>query len=197
MKKKTETFLLVSLDDDKAKKLAQVISSGTAKKLLDALANKTMTETEMANSLNMPIATVHYNLQQLLSSGLVSADEFHYSKKGREVLHYSLAKKYIIIAPKSTEGLSVKIKEILPVAALALVGAAVVQFAFNLFTVDKFQLTAATAESAGAASADFTQRAVAQSIPEPTNIIPLVGILFFSGAIFAILIWQLYRAIRP
>ncbi len=119
MAKKESTFLLVSLEEEKAKKLANVISNQACRKILDYLSGRDATETEIANSLDIPISTVHYNIKLLSEAGLVRSQEFHYSPKGKEVNHYSLANKYIIIAPKSTEDLSSKLKKILPAFAIA------------------------------------------------------------------------------
>ena len=114
-----ETFVLVSLEENKAKELAQVISSDACRKILDHLSAKKATESEIAKELNMPISTVHYNLKNLLQSKLVEAKEFHYSEKGKEVLHYSLANKYVIIAPKgATESFKSKLKSLLPVVGI-------------------------------------------------------------------------------
>jgi DNA-binding transcriptional ArsR family regulator len=124
---KKQTFLMVSLEEDKAKKLAQVISNDTSRKILDHLANKKASETELAKELSLPISTVHYNLKALLETKLVEATEFHYSEKGKEVLHYSLANKYVIIAPKAvTESFKDKLKNLLPVGFLIAAGAAVI-----------------------------------------------------------------------
>ncbi|MBU0535549.1 MAG: winged helix-turn-helix domain-containing protein [Nanoarchaeota archaeon] len=131
---KKETFIMVSLEEDKAKKLAQVISNDTSRKILDHLASKKATETELAKELSIPISTVHYNLKALVDCRLVEADEFHYSEKGKEVLHYSLANKYVIIAPKGmTEGFKDKLKSLLPVGFLIAAGAAVIHLAESLF----------------------------------------------------------------
>ena len=113
-----ESFMLVSLKGDKAKKLAQVMANPTCTKILDYLAGKDSTETQIAKELNIPISTVHYNLQQLVEAKLVVVDEFHYSEKGREVNHYKLANKYIIIAPQSAWGLKEKLKSLLPVVPI-------------------------------------------------------------------------------
>src|SRR3989338_1552378 len=95
-----KNLLLMSLEDEKIKQIANVISNDSCRKILDFLAEKEATESELAEKLQIPISTVHYNLQQLTKAGLVSGEEFHYSKKGREIVHYKLANKYIIISPK-------------------------------------------------------------------------------------------------
>src|SRR3989338_6028072 len=98
-------FLLVDLNEEKTKKLAETITSDTSRKILNHLAEKEETEANIAQLLQLPISTVHYHLQKLQEAGLVKVEEFHYSQKGREVNHYKLANKYIIIAPQKVEGL--------------------------------------------------------------------------------------------
>lgn len=131
---KKESFLLVSLNEDKAKELAQVITNDTCRKILDYLADNDATESNIAKDLNLPISTVHYNLQQLMKGSLVVAEEFHYSEKGKEVLHYKLANKYIIIAPKSTWGLKEKLKKIMPITAMTVVAAFAIEIANRVLT---------------------------------------------------------------
>ena len=113
-----ENFILVSLKGDQSKKLAHSISNETCRKILNYLSEtETATETDISKNLEMPISTAHYNLQLLRENGLVETKEYHYSKKGREILHYSLANKMIIIAPRASEKFLDKLKTILPVAA--------------------------------------------------------------------------------
>ena len=135
-----EKFLLVSLNESKSKQLAQAISNESCRKILDYLADKEASESELASKLNIPISTVHYNLQQLQKGGLVVVEEYHYSEKGKEVNHYKLANKYIIIAPKSTYGIKEKLKGVLPVAILMGIGAGLIQFfskSFRYASVNK------------------------------------------------------------
>ncbi|MCF7860777.1 winged helix-turn-helix domain-containing protein [Candidatus Woesearchaeota archaeon] len=118
-----ESFLLVSLNEEKSKKLAQVISNNTSRKILEILSKKSMTESELSKKLNLPMSTVHYNLKALEEAKLITADEFHYSEKGKEVNHYSLTNKYVIIAPQSdskSENFLSKLKGLLPATAVSL-----------------------------------------------------------------------------
>ena len=118
-------FLLVDLNEPKTKKLAETITSDTSRKILNHLVEKEDGEANIAKQLNIPISTVHYHLQKLQEAGLVKVEEFHYSPKGREVNHYKLANKYIIIAPGKVSGLKEKLRGILPVAGIV-VGISVV-----------------------------------------------------------------------
>ena len=127
-----EKFLLVSLNESKAKKLAQIVSNDTCRKIINFLAEKEATETNIAKELKIPISTVHYNLKHLMNAGLVTAEEYHYSKKGKEINHYKLANKYIIIAPKQAKNIKETIKKLLPVAGIVAVISIFIEF-FSLF----------------------------------------------------------------
>mgnify|MGYP001585332215 FL=1 len=63
-----KNFLLLSLEDTKIKKVSNVISNDSCRKILDYLSNKEATETEIAQNLGIPISTVHYNLHQLMET---------------------------------------------------------------------------------------------------------------------------------
>ncbi len=64
---------------------------------------------------------------------MVDSDEYHYSEKGKEVQHYRLANKYIIIAPKKTHGIKEKLKGILPVLLIISGAALVIQLTHKFF----------------------------------------------------------------
>jgi predicted transcriptional regulator len=120
-----ESFLLVSLEENKAKKLAEVISNESCRRILDFLGknNKGLTESDMAKALGLPLSTVHYNMQNLLKANLVKADEYHYSPKGKEVNHYTLTNKLIIIAPTQarTDKVMATLRRFIP-AFLGIIG---------------------------------------------------------------------------
>ncbi|MFQ5620892.1 MAG: ArsR/SmtB family transcription factor [Candidatus Nanoarchaeia archaeon] len=115
-----DTFMLVSLQEKQSKQLATVLANPTARKILDYLAKHSKaTETSLASKLKIPLSTVHYNLKQLVKGHLVKAEEYHYSQKGREVSHYSLANKYIIISPRPMWDIREKLKHVLPITIVA------------------------------------------------------------------------------
>ncbi len=142
-------FLLVDLNEDKTRKLAETITSETSRKILNHLAEKEDSEANISSALGMPISTVHYHLQKLQEASLVTVEEFHYSQKGREVNHYKLANKYIIIAPKKVSGLKEKLKGILPAALAALGIGAIIKLAQHYpaseFSAPKMLMEAAPA----------------------------------------------------
>ena len=196
-----EKFILVSLQEEKAKKLAQVISNQSCTKILDYLAEKDhATESEISKELNIPISTVHYNLQQLTEAKMVSVEEFHYSQKGKEVNHYKLANQYIIIAPKSTYGIKEKLKSLFTLLTLSLGGALFIQL-YNKTTTQfardsgSFLQTAApmaekaVEETVAAApiAADIANQTAKQINP---------ALWFLYGCIFIILVWIILELIK-
>lgn len=117
-----EKFILLDLDNEKSKELAQVISSDTARKILNLLSEKSYAETDISIKLNIPLSTVHYNIQALLKSDIVEVHDFLWSEKGKKINIYKLSNKLIIIAPKNqNNGLSDKLKSIIPAALSGLV----------------------------------------------------------------------------
>jgi len=130
-----DSFILISLKDDKAKKLGELLGNPTAKRILELLAKKEYTATDIAKELNLPLSTIHYNLTNLEQAKLVLAEEFHYSAKGKEVKHYKLANKMVIITPdQPSESIIAKLKKILPVAVIAATVTTAVQWYWNAST---------------------------------------------------------------
>lgn len=204
-----EKFLLVSLKESKAKKLAQVLSNETCRKILDYLAEKEATETELGKKLNIPISTVHYNLQCLMDGGLVLVEEFHYSEKGKEVNHYKLANKYIIIAPRSVYGIKEKLKSILPVALLTAATAGIIQIfqgKSGMIGAAKIATREAVMEAAPTLdAAPLMEKAAEEAAPVVAEAAsgagaiqaaPNIALWFLIGAISAIIIYMIIDYIR-
>lgn len=173
-----EKFILVSLKEEKTKKLSQAISNETCRSILNFLAEKEFaTETSIAKELGLPISTVHYNMRALLKNNLVEVEEFHYSKKGREVNHYRIANKLIIIAPKESEKFYNKLKKLLPV--FFIIGAAAVFV----------QMFSGKARFAAVKETEM----VAEALPASE---PNVLIWFLLGTALGVLMYFLFDLIR-
>lgn len=192
-------FLLVNLNEEKTKKLAEIISSSTSRQILNYLAEKEATETELAEKLNLPLSTAHYHLQKLQEGGLVLAEEFHYSKKGREVNHYKLANKYIIIAPRETKGLRSKLRSILPIG-LAIAGISVIIELAQRSTMQFGRVAGFGAEKAlmtAPTVADESTALANQAVQVST--LPLwahIGLWFLVGGLSAIILYIIIELIR-
>ena len=200
-----ESFVLVSLKEDKAKKLAQVITNESCKKILDYMTEHEATESELAEKLGLPISTVHYNLQHLIDSGLITADEFHYSEKGKEVNHYKLANKYIIIAPKSTWGIKEKLKSILPAALIAVAAAGFIQVFYKYFAKTAAFGMEQASRSSGVLKQEVMEevapmaadKAVERAAEIPQIILePNIALWFLYGALFVSVVYLVINIIR-
>jgi|APFre7841882654_1041346.scaffolds.fasta_scaffold40370_2 DNA-binding transcriptional ArsR family regulator len=212
-----ESFLLVSLKENKAKKLAEVIGNDTCRKILDFLAaKKSATETEISKQLSMPISTVHYNLRHLLENKLINADEFHYSEKGKEVNHYSLSNKLIIIAPQAESKFLDKLKGLLPVGLVTLAAAGIIQlmsrfrtgvystldrtaYLSNNLALGGSQAIASAPMAKGVASEAAVQAAETTTTTLRTILVQQqssLALWFLFGALFAIIMYIVWDWIR-
>ena len=108
-----EKYVLVSLEDEKAEKLANILGNKTCKKILNLLTEKEKSESEIAKELGMPLNTVDYNIKKLIKAGLIEEKKHLWSSKGKRISFYKVSNKYIIISPKKTY--QSQLKTILPV----------------------------------------------------------------------------------
>ncbi len=187
---KKETFLLVSLQEEKAKDLAKIIHNDSSRKILNYLANADFaSESQLSKELELPISTVHYNLVHLQQGGLIEVDEFHYSKKGKEINHYKLANKFIIISPKPTEKirseLKKRLKSLLPVVLVAVA----VGWVTKLFSVKNTALSASSVMIKEDASFAMASGAI-------ENTQPNVFLWFFAGVFTVVILYLIYELIR-
>lgn len=89
--------IYVSLDDLKIKEIAEVITNKTCIKILDYLADKEKTVSEISTELKLPINTVDYNIKKLVKSGFIEKKSFWWSTKGKKMPSYVVSNKQIII----------------------------------------------------------------------------------------------------
>lgn len=197
-----DKFLLVSLEDEESKELAEVLSNASCKKIISYLSDhKDATETHLSKELDIPLSTVHYNLQKLKKAKLVVVEEFHYSQKAKEVDHYKLANKYVIITPKRVKGIRAKLRGLLPVG-LVIIGIGVVIEFVTRFSggvgapARAFQEAAPLAQEAAdtalVASPEFAQKTAEVVVSQPIS----WGIAFIIGGLAAISLYALFMYIQ-
>jgi len=114
-----EKYLLFNLEDEKSKKLGEVISNETCKKIVNSLAEKEMSETEISQGLGIPLNTVEYNLKKLIEAGIIEKSKHWWSVKGKKIETYKVVNKIILIAPKKT--MAGRFKTFLPVLIISAV----------------------------------------------------------------------------
>lgn len=86
--------------DERAQKIGKAIASQSATDILHALQERPKTAGDLTSSLNMPMGTVKYHLENLVEAGLVEVRQIRYSVKGREIKVYGLRDQLLIVAPR-------------------------------------------------------------------------------------------------
>lgn len=199
----TDKYIMISLEDEKVRQISEILGNKTCKKILDFLADRDEgSETDIATSLGAPVNTIEYNLKKLVSFGLVEkAKNFFWSRKGKKIDMYKLAKKHIVISHKTKPSYS-KLKTIVPVALISGLFAFIIRAFYNASSSvarssQDFALKGAesavsvASESAGAAATGVSNAAQAANIGISfvDKIIALPAwFWFFAGAIAALLI---------
>jgi DNA-binding transcriptional ArsR family regulator len=193
-------YLLLSLEDEGAKKLAGVLGNKSCKKIIDYLAEtKEASEKDIAQAVDAPINTVEYNLKKLLESGLVEKTKsFFWSQKGKKIPMYRLSNKSIVI---STKPKLIGIKSILPVALIAGVGALVIRYFYSAAELVENEAGArapealkVAAETASGTVQSSLDSAVDTASAQCINILPKTSMTwewFLIGAIFALAVFLL------
>ena len=190
---------MVDLDDPRTSKIAESLGSDSCKKILEALSDKDMSETDLSEKLGMPLNTVGYNLNKLVDSGLVEkAKEFFWSVKGRKIKMYTLSNKKIVISPKTMA------KGVVP----AIVAAALGVVGLRMFYSESYlggtamQRTSDLAEPVVKAAGDVGEAfpmaaGAAEAVSGSTSVIASQPWLWFGvGAVCAIVVFTLWQRFR-
>lgn len=150
---------MLDLDDEKILNLSNVLSNKTCKKILEYLADKEASEAEISRDLNLPANTVNYNIRQLLNSGFIEkSKDFFWSVKGKRVLKYRIAKKSIIISPRSSN-----FKSVLAAVLITAIGALIVKVYNDSIAATQKVIEKTGDSSAGALSALNSQSSIINS----------------------------------
>src|SRR3989344_3561819 len=101
---KSEKYILVNLEDEKSKKIAESISNKTARKILDYLSNKEESGAEeISKELKLPISTIDYNLKNLKKAGIIGIISIiiQYLTKPRPILQAAKSMQDSVLAEQS------------------------------------------------------------------------------------------------
>ncbi|HOW15526.1 helix-turn-helix domain-containing protein [Methanosarcina sp.] len=82
-----------------SRKITQILSNETSLKILELLGKKSMSATNIAEELKLPLTTVKYNLDSLVESDLIKVKQIKWSQKGRQVKIYESMEKLIVLVP--------------------------------------------------------------------------------------------------
>ena len=93
-------YISFDIDDPNISKLGDVISNQTARKILDLVAEREQSASEIASKLKIPINTIGYNIEKLENVGLIEKVKSFWSVKGKKMPFYKVANRKIIISPR-------------------------------------------------------------------------------------------------
>lgn len=91
---------MISLEDEKSRKLGEAISNPSCKKIINLLAEKELSATEISRKLKIQMSALDYNLKKLIDSGIIEKSKHFWSVKGKKIPTYRVVNKVIVIQPK-------------------------------------------------------------------------------------------------
>lgn len=127
-----DDILILEPGDERAQKIAKAISSQTASDILNRVKNGGHTASQLAETLNIPLTTVQYHIENLVGADMLDVVERKWSKKGREIKVYGLRNQVVIVAPHPGDVRSLLLKYTSLFIMLVLAGVVVITL-FNLF----------------------------------------------------------------
>lgn len=95
-----DNVVVVEQGSMEAQKIAKAMSSPTSADLFNALSNGPMSATALAEVSKLPLTTVKYHLENMLSADLIEVTDTRWSAKGREMKIYAVKDQVVLIAPK-------------------------------------------------------------------------------------------------
>lgn len=192
----TEEVIVLEPGDERAQKIGKAIGSPMANEILHILAGGPKTASDLTESLNIPMGTLKYHIENLLEAGLIEISETRYSVKGREVKVYALRDQLLIVAPKVTSIRSILLKYaslfvIIIVASMAMLAILpFLQYSAPVTGPLAFQI-----DGGGGEAGMLAEKAPAdtgQTLPSYAG--PVLA--FFMGGCLVLLILILYEAYR-
>jgi DNA-binding transcriptional ArsR family regulator len=98
LEEQNNRVLVLPVNGD-SRKITQILSNETSLKILELLGKKSMSATNIAEELKLPLTTVKYNLDSLVESDLIKVKQIKWSQKGRQVKIYESVEKLIVLVP--------------------------------------------------------------------------------------------------
>lgn len=183
---KKNNFLLISLDDERSKSLAEVLSSKICKEIINLLTQEELSEKDISEKLNSPINTIEYNLKKLLRAELIEkSSNFFWSVKGKKIPTYKLSNKSIIISSRKSN-INSKIKSLLSITIFVGIGIILIK---NLTKVSESVLKTAVFENSISSAESFAQTSNVFWTSTPAWFWFLLGAIIVC-VIFYILNWR-------
>lgn len=185
----TEKLLVLSLGDKESKKVSQVIANDTARDILDLVADEPLSSTAISERLDIPLTTVQYNIEKLTETGLIDVKEKRWSKKGRTIKIYGPKRRLLIIVPENIEKEDIlgAVRKYIGILLFAGLASVILEFATWGGVSENADLKGAF-EGAEERAVDAAPMAVEEFTTGIRNLGDHIGLYFFAGALFVVLL---------
>ena len=190
-----DDILILEPGDERAQKIAKAISSQTASDILNRVKNGGHTASQLAETLNIPLTTVQYHLENLVGADMLDVVERKWSKKGREIKVYGLRNQVVIVAPHPGDVRSLLLKYTSLFVVLVLAGVVVITL-FNFFAAPN-TLPLPLMEKTGAGE-DVRLNSAPASDAGYEGYLPLLFFILGGGiVILALGVFELWKLRNP
>ena len=181
-------YVMLDMNDPRMNDLADMLSNKTSKKIIEFIADKEASESEIANELKLPANTVNYNIKKLLEVGLVErTGNFFWSVKGRKILKYRAANKKIVISPRSFGN----VKQVLGTLGISVIMTYALKVYYDNYLVKNLVKSSQTlTKEYDLANAESASGIASSATSQVSNIIEIWP-WFLAGAVFALIIYFL------
>ena len=122
-------FETISVDDEKAKELAQILINDKALSILKLLQEESLSASDISARLNLPLSTVVYHLDKMSRVGLIEIAGKRYGKRLQEVKLYRASPKPILLMPAKTSFKRRVLRTIEKIQVISLSVAGIVSYA--------------------------------------------------------------------
>jgi len=191
-----ENVIVLEHGSLEAQKVAKAMSSPTSADLFNALTGNPQSATALSERTGLPLTTVKYHLENMLSAGLVEISNTRWSEKGREMKIYSVKDQVVVFAPRKTVDLKGIVERYGTMAGVIAIGCSLViaipQTMSQLVGSGYLTKSSETAEI-------YAVQATVGSAVENVTFMPLVhnvvqGFLVISLAVLALMmVYEIYH----
>ncbi|MBU3913384.1 MAG: helix-turn-helix domain-containing protein [Nanoarchaeota archaeon] len=183
-------YVLVSFDDERMKSISEVLGNASCKKILNLLAERNSSETDISRELGMPLNTVGYNVKKLVEAGLIERAEHFWSVKGKKIPVYRVSQKSIVISPRQKTKTALKLLPVLIVSGIAALLIRFFSFSEKAMLSVNDKVAGASLESAPSAGVNLASYSLWDKIIS----LPAWE-WFLAGALFSLIVYFVFSLI--
>jgi len=198
-----DNVVVLEPGDIRAQKIAKAMGSPTAGDILQLLAEKPQSLSDITERLSLPMNTAKYHIENLIDAGVIAVADTRYSVKGRTVKIYSLTDQLLIVAPRRSDirSMLTKYAALFGVVAVASLGISSILPLLSTGSTNEIAFTAAAPTVSDATGGAGSREVVLQSMKTTADTfagVPAAGIdpslAFFCGGLMVIMVLLCYEA---